>query len=139
MLSARLSLRFGWGFWALVVAWVCAQSPQAAVFGIVNWASGAAHISHHDRLVVEVERAISAGGESDAAVIAVVQSKADEERGKPVALPMGSVVEKLFLALAERERLVGEEVPEVIFGRAEDWFLGLSAAGEPLHPPPRSV
>lgn len=139
MLNPCATLRFGWAFWALAVAWLCAQSPQAAVFEVVNWAAGVTHISHHDRLIADAERAISSVDKSDEVAIAMIQAKADEERGRPAALPIGSVVEKILLAFTERERLVDDVRMGPIFERADDWALFGNMAGEPLHPPPRSV
>jgi len=139
MLSRRAISRFSGAFWALAVAWLCAQSPQAALFFVGEWAGGATRISHQERLMAEVERAMSTSGAEDSAASALAQNRADEPAGGAAALPWGGVVEKLLLALTERERLVGDESAEAIFVRAENWVLAGKAAGEPLHPPPRSV
>ncbi|MGC4074818.1 MAG: hypothetical protein QM760_20420 [Nibricoccus sp.] len=139
MLTARLSPRFGWAFWALVMAWLCAQSPHTVLFEAASWAGGFARISHHDRLIAEVDRVVSSKGEIGGTTTEVVQTKSNKEPGKSMALPMGSLLGKLWLAVAARERLAGEEMPAEIFERAEDWLVALRSAGEPPSPPPRSV
>lgn len=137
MFTPRTVSRFGGAFWALVVAWLCAQSPQAAVFAVGEWVRGATHISHQDRLVAEVEAAISSSDEADVSVVSGAKSK--EGSGKTMALVAGGLLEKLLLALAERDRLAGDGPAEVILERAEDWDFLAGREDEPLHPPPRAV
>ncbi|MCR6656189.1 MAG: hypothetical protein NVV63_10330 [Opitutus sp.] len=43
-----------WPFWALLVAWLCANTPQGAVTLAVIWAGEARTFSHQERLTATV-------------------------------------------------------------------------------------
>jgi len=35
-----------WPFWLLVLAWVCANRPQVAAYGLITWVGNARHFTH---------------------------------------------------------------------------------------------
>jgi hypothetical protein len=43
-----------WPFWLLIAAWVCANSPQAATYAVLDWVASARHFSHQQQLAREV-------------------------------------------------------------------------------------
>lgn len=48
-----------WPFWALLIAWVCANGPQSAVYEAVLWMKGATHFSHQAQLTQRVAAMLS--------------------------------------------------------------------------------
>lgn len=121
-----------WPFWLLIVAWVCANSPQAATYAVLTWMSEARNFSHQHRLTSQVVHVLT--GQSESTQLAALPATG----GKPAlpSVPADAILKKLDLAfegtrevlpiaLRERHRMVRVLPPHERMGVA------------PPHEPPR--
>ena len=120
-----------WPFWLLIAAWVCANSPQAAIYAALSWMAEARHFSHQQQLKAGVERLL-AGEQAPAAVSATPAVPAE----RSPLVPSDAVLKKISLAL--------ERGTEVLPPNANRFGCGLadmprpeSPAARPPHEPPR--
>lgn len=94
-----------WPFWLLIVAWVCANSPQAATYAVLTWMAEARSFAHQQRLTVEV--AFLLGGKEAPERVTRTENTAPAQ--PPPAVPPEAVLKKLSLAL---ERATESPLPE---------------------------
>jgi hypothetical protein len=88
-----------WPFWLLIAAWVCANSPQAAVYPFVSWLAEAPHFSHQHRLSTEVTRLLAGAPDATrAAQVASTPRSPATPRPTP-AVPPEAVLKQLPLSL----------------------------------------
>ena len=71
-----------WPFWFLLAAWFCANSPQAATYGLIVWLGEARHFSHQQRLSADVA-SVLAGHE-----VRPTLAAAHDLSQQPFALPL---------------------------------------------------
>ncbi|MFO1449566.1 MAG: hypothetical protein U1F61_15530 [Opitutaceae bacterium] len=125
-----------WTLWSLVMAWLCANGPQAAVYEAVLWVREAAQFTHQATLKEQVAAAL-AGRErpSRAARLAATPLPA-----KPVAekVPAEAVLKKTDLGWVEIEASTLHGVPE------EQWIrvtavLPPARVSDVPRTPPRSA
>jgi len=117
-----------WPFWALLAAWVCANTPQAAVYAVVTWFAEARSFSHQYELTRAVAHLLK--GEHCASRVAVVLQRAPTETPERAPVlppaPPESVVRKIPLCvetIAAAARPVADGVrlaPEGVC--APDWI-----------------
>ena len=123
--SSRLSSA-RWPFWLLIVAWVCANSPQAATYAFLTWVAEARSFAHQQRLAVEV--AVLLGGETASERVARTENTSPTQ---PLpAVPVDAVLKKLPLAL--------ERAPQPLPPDPRSEFLRSAAVPcpESVRPPP---
>lgn len=101
MFRRRSPLSPRWPFWALLAAWVCANTPQAAVYAVVTWLAEARSFSHQYELTRSVAHLLK--GEKSASRVAVVLQRgsdgAPERAPASVPVPPESVLRKIPLCL----------------------------------------
>jgi hypothetical protein len=71
-------------FWILIVAWICANNPQAAVVATMSWIQEAHRRSSHQNLNLTVAELL---GESTNTPVQNVESHGTDQGGKPLVLP----------------------------------------------------
>lgn len=84
-----------WPFWLLMVAWVCANSPQAATYAFLTWMAEARSFAHQQRLSIEV--AVLLGGQTPSERVARAENSSPAQ--SLPAVPLDAVLKKLPLAL----------------------------------------
>ncbi|MEI6467367.1 MAG: hypothetical protein WCQ89_21775 [Verrucomicrobiota bacterium] len=84
-----------WPFWLLIAAWICANTPQPALFATLSWLAEARHFTHQQRLSAQVAHLL--GGEKMPERVDVAAGASDRE--PPPALPGDSTLKKIVLAL----------------------------------------
>lgn len=47
-----------WPFWLLVLAWICANSPQSATYHAIEWMTQARTFNHQERLAAEIKQTL---------------------------------------------------------------------------------
>lgn len=104
-----------WPFWLLLAAWVCANSPQVAVFAVCTWLYEARQFTHQQRLTTEVAYVL--GGERAPGIFAEAMAQAPvkpppiipaEAMAKKIQLSVESVTDFLPPALRASRRAVAE-------------------------------
>lgn len=103
-----------WPFWLLMVAWVCANVPQTALFATFAWLADARHFNHQQRVTLEVARLL--GGEAGADPIEL--SSAEGERTPPPLVTTDGAAKKIVLALEPTSTAL-----------ASAWVSGSEASG----------
>ena len=128
-----------WPFWLLVAGWVCANSPQVAVYAVLAWVSEAKTFAHQRDLAREVAHLL-VGEKTEGRVAQALgrtQTNVDDRRtGKTAGtVPTATVVKKLDLA-TETTVVVRMTASRDDFGRslAE---VGTIRRERPPHAPPR--
>jgi hypothetical protein len=118
----------------LLLAWICANSPQAATFEFLVWAGGMRHFSHEQRLQAEVAGILRPPtGDAPAALVRTCPS-----RPRPPEIPAEAVLKKIDLYVALSVEPLGpprsatgfREYPDRISSRVQP---------EPPLPPPRGA
>jgi hypothetical protein len=137
--SAQSNAAARWPFWLLLVAWVCAHSPQTVMPTVLTWLAEARSFSHQRDLsrsaafVLAGEKAPSRVAEA----LALVQaSQQDAASPAPISIPSTAVLKKIDLAT---ERLTDLGPPAVRDALAWQFELEYSSRqrGRPPHTPPR--
>jgi hypothetical protein len=126
-----------WPLWLLIVAWVCANSPQAATYAVLTRIAEARQFSHQQQLTRDVAHLLV--GEK-APTRQTVAATSDEEResGWPRSqVPAGAVLKKIDLSTEKRMEHVRPIAARPGFDRAMDWRTDALRA-PPLHGPPRT-
>lgn len=133
-----------WPFWGLLAAWVCANSPQVAVFTALTWLAEARSFSHQDDLARQVaqllsgEEAKSRVGEAMARLELQEEEQGDGAAKAPLGAPTIVVLKKVDIA-AENVVGVGPPEPQVDFGWDNEDCFGVVRRVAPPHGPPRSA
>ncbi len=123
-----------WPFWLLLVAWFCANSPQAASYRLIAWMGEARHFSHQQRLTLEVATAL--GGEQARAAFAAV--KAAPEKPFAPSIPAEATLKKIELAVQATNELLPPAV-RVLVRTERASPVPDSVRAAPPSEPPRAV
>jgi hypothetical protein len=115
-----------WPFWLLLAAWVCANSPQIAIFAVLTWLDAGRDFSHQQRLTQQVAYVL--GGEKMPGMAVGVAKQASARPLPP--LPSDAFAKKIPLSV---ERAV-EFLPPAL--RADRRELAELAGLEVLRAPP---
>jgi hypothetical protein len=124
-----------WPFWLLLLAWVCANSPQAAVVAVLTWMDHARQFSHQQRLTAEV--AFLLVGEKLPATETVASSQSPKKSPAP-ALPPGAVIKKIEFAVHRTSELLPPSARALTHAVTES-ALHDTLRAPPPHEPPRAV
>jgi hypothetical protein len=121
-----------WPFWLLIVAWVCANSPQAATYALLTWMAEARSFTHQHRLMADVASLL---GEKDAPVALAKADVPGPEKPTPM-VPADAVLKKFPLSTETASGVVApsrrpDRLRFVAIGGA-DWLRP-----PPPHGPPR--
>jgi hypothetical protein len=128
----RISVR--WPFWLLVVAWVCANGPQAATYAVLSWLHSAPSFKHQQRLTKDVVSLLTHRGAH-----AAVKQGATQVPARPLApVPDEAVLKRLDLS-CERVVEVASETSGASRVRAPEELCPPSRRPAPPHDPPRWV
>lgn len=130
-----------WPFWLLLAAWICANSPQVAVYAVLTWMAEARTFSHQRDLSREVAHLLvgeSAPGRAEEA-LARAQSAGQDAGSKRAGLPLPAsvVVKKLDLA-AEDVTAAPRPAERANFGWGREGGFGARRSTSPPHEPPRA-
>lgn len=118
----------------LIAAWVCANTPQIAIIGLVVWIGEARTFSHQERLSLQVARLLT--GERDTTTVKAAQSL-PAHSPLPV-IPTDIFAKKLDLALEQTSEVLPRALR--LHARvAEQFPLPGSFRAAPPHEPPRLV
>jgi hypothetical protein len=126
-----------WPFWLLIVAWVCANSPQAATYAVLAWIAEARQFTHQQQLTRDVAHLLV--GEKAPTHQAVVATS-DEGRASEwprSQVPAGAVLKKIDLSTEKRMEHVRPIAARRSFERTTNWRTDALRA-PPLHGPPRA-
>lgn len=132
-----------WPFWLLLAAWVCANSPQVAVFSVLTWMAEARSFSHQGDLSRQVaqllggEAATSRVGEALARLDLPEQNDEAKEKA-PLRAPTIVVLKKVDLTAEAVASVPPPTVRGIFVWENEDCF-GASRRVAPPHGPPRSA
>lgn len=134
---ARPSSTRKWPFWLLLAAWLCANSPQAAVFTVLTWLAEAPSFSHQERLAADVARLL--GGAAPSRPIAEAVARAQEQvPATPLPqVPADAVLKKIELSL-EKTTDVLPAALRADRHREIAWLCPAPRRGAPPHGPPRA-
>lgn len=116
----------------LIAAWICANTPQVALFAVLTWMAEARSFTHQERLSLEVACLLT--GQPEART---VNTAAELPESVPV-LPTDIFAKKLDLALEQASEILPLALR--LDPQAPEFFSppdSLRAA--PPHEPPRSV
>jgi hypothetical protein len=121
-----------WPFWLLLVAWICANSPQIAIFTALTWLDAGRDFSHQQRLTQQV--AFMLGGETAPGIVAKAVEEAPVQPLPP--LPPDAFAKKIQLSV---ERSAEFLPPALRAGRPESAEISCRDAerAPPPHGPPR--
>jgi hypothetical protein len=134
---SRKRLPARWPFWLLIVAWVCANSPQSATYAVLTWLAEARHFSHQHRLTTEVAFLL-VGEKPTSTTAAFAAAPQTPAKSFPPAIPADAVLKKIDLAVPPTS-----ELPfPVARSFAHDRITILppdALTAPPPHEPPRAV
>ena len=130
---ARKSTPSPWPFWLLLLAWFCANCPQAATYAVV-WLGEARSFSHQQRLTADVARVLV--GENTTPLLAGLD-KLPPEPPKP-SVPTSPSVKKIELAMESTLHSIAPDAPEAIISATESPMESALRAAPP-HEPPRAA
>ena len=99
-----------WPFWLLIVAWVCANSPQVATYAVLAWLAEARQFSHQQQLTRDVAHLLSGEKTPARETTVVVASDRGEEKASRPAVPAASVLKKIDLSTEKLGEHVGLRV-----------------------------
>ena len=123
-----------WPLWLLIAAWVCANTPQVAVYTGLAWLAEARSFSHQHRLGTDVAFVL-AGKPTPQRIARAVKSAPS----RPVApVPAEAVMKKIPLAFES----VAEVLPPALRASCPAlvaWACPESLRAPPPHGPPRLV
>jgi hypothetical protein len=122
----------GWRLWILLMAWVCANSPQPVAYRLVAWCAHARHFSHQDRLRADV--ALLLHGEKRA--VAVQRSPAGPALPIAPPIPDEALLKRIDLSAEMVAEWVAPALGPRTFCRGQCGAALRDAAAPPL-PPPR--
>lgn len=124
-----------WPFWLLIVAWVCANSPQVATYALLTWIGEARSFTHQQRLTAEVAHVLT--GTKLPERISLARHSEGAERPFAPLVPVEATLKKIQLAMEETTDVLPPEV------RVQRWVARLEArldawSDAPPHEPPRA-
>ncbi len=126
-----------WPFWVLLAAWLCANSPQAAVFGVLAWLAEAPAFSHQERLAQDVARLLA--GEAASRPIAAAVARMQEQVPAPPLppVPADAVLKKIVLSLEKTTEVLPASLRSDRH-RESPWTCPAPRRAPPPHGPPRA-
>ena len=130
-----------WPFWLLAVAWMCANSPQVAVYAVLTWLAEARTFAHQEELSRSVAHLLAgerAEGRVARSLARVREAQERDERRPAPAVPAAAVVKKMDLAAEETIRVEPAAATTGRFGR-DVARTAVSRRAEPAHGPPRGT
>lgn len=127
----RKSTPSPWPYWLLLLAWVCANSPQSASYAAIAWLGEARSFSHQQRLSADVARLLT-GEELPPAEIAHAEKPLAE---KP-AVPAMPAVTKIELATESSVHSLIPDLPVSLLAQRVR-LLESALRAPPPHGPPR--
>lgn len=86
-----------WPFWLLLAAWVCANSPQAAIYATLSWLAEAPSFAHQRQLTWDVAHLLS-GEKPPERFATLAKRPLQEPLRNSVPIPEEAVLRKLHLA-----------------------------------------
>jgi hypothetical protein len=124
-----------WPFWLLILAWVCANSPQVATYALLTWIGEARSFSHQQRLTAEVAHVLTGTKATERTSLA--RNTETAERPFAPLVPVEATLKKIQLAMEETTEVLPPEA------RAQRRVARLEARLEawsdsPPHEPPRA-
>jgi hypothetical protein len=125
-----------WPFWLLLAAWFCANSPQAAMFAVVNWIGESRHFTHQQRLVSDVAHLLGGVAKEKADVILAVETGLEHPQAPVV--PRDAVLKKIDLSAPTEAGLQVVTRPTIALSLVAA-RLRTQHAPESLTDPPRAV
>ncbi len=128
-----------WPFWLLLVAWVCAHSPQTVMPTVLTWFAEARSFSHQRDL--SRSAAFVLGGEKEPsragdAIALVHASQQDAAHSAPISVPSTAVLKKIDLT-TEQHTDVGPPAERDALGYQADLDCSSRQRARPPHAPPR--
>jgi hypothetical protein len=99
MVPRRRPSHARWPFWVLLAAWICAHSPQLALYTVVTWIAEARTFSHQHELTRSVAHLLKKETASSRVAYLVRQAKADGPVRPGPAIPADAVLRKIELAI----------------------------------------
>ena len=126
-----------WPFWLLIVAWVCANSPQAATYALLTWIAEARQFSHQQQLTRDVAHLLVGEKAPTRQTVVATSDQGRESGGGRSQVPAGAVLKKIDLSTEKRMEHVGPIAARPSFDRATNWRTDALRA-PPLHGPPRA-
>jgi hypothetical protein len=138
---AKLATRKQWPWWLLLAAWVCANSPQAAVYATLTWLAEARTFSHQQELTRQVAHVLGGAraegrvAQALARMQATAKTPAPQKAAAPV--PPAAVLKKIDLAAEDLVRAGGPGAPAATGWDREAW-AAITRVTQPRHGPPRT-
>ncbi|MES2692637.1 MAG: hypothetical protein V4773_04130 [Verrucomicrobiota bacterium] len=130
-----------WPFWLLLAAWVCANSPQVAVYTALTWLAEARTFSHQRDLSQQVAHLLVGEKAPSRVAEAVARLELPAREGGPVkapaSIPAATVLKKIDLAAEALVSVVAPEVQGKFCWENENGF-GVARRAAPPHGPPRA-
>lgn len=128
-----------WPFWLLIVAWVCANSPQVAVYTALSWLTEGRSFTHQQRLVAEVAHLLGGGEAVPSRAAQTLARTQTHTPAKPLPPVSAEAVQKKITLALERS---AEFLPLAL--RADYPCAAVRDCPEsfrapPPHGPPRGV
>ncbi len=125
-----------WPFWLLIAAWVCANSPQIAMYTVLAWIADARTFSHQHQLTTEVAHVL-AGEKTGSRLVMMAAAAApdDHDRAQP-AIPESAVLKKIDLASEKQREVTRPSEVAQRRPRTGGW-RGDALRAPPPHGPPR--
>jgi hypothetical protein len=138
MPSHVIPARSRWPFWLLILAWVCANSPQAATFAVLSWLAEARTFSHQRQLSVDVAHLLAGEAAPGREPLRVAAIDAAPQDPPPVPVPEAAVLKKILLSV---EETAGANVPRLAAAdrRRFEARTGGRRTTPPPHRPPRAA
>jgi hypothetical protein len=125
-----------WPFWLLIVAWVCANTPQPAMYALLTGIAEARQFSHQQQLTRDVAHLFAREKAPARETIATATPLQHDTKTSGVAVPAGSVLKKLDLTTEQRVGLVAPVWQVTRYARTSArWSDALLPP--PPHGPPR--
>lgn len=127
-----------WPFWLLLVAWVCANSPQAATYAVLSWMADARKFSHQQQLTREVAYLLAGEKAPEQRTTAVAAVKQQETKPLRSAVPAAAVLKKIDLSTEQRPHNLRLSMGVPTLASADHARAGTLRAPPP-HEPPRTA
>lgn len=93
---------FHWPFWALIVGWICANTPHVALFALLTWMEEARSFAHQERLSLEIACLLT--GQSEGSTVNTAP-KLPDPAPVPV-IPTDIFAKKLDLAIEQTSEIL---------------------------------
>ena len=136
ILRAREHSSPEWPFWLLLAAWICANTPQVALFTALTWLTEGRSFAHQQRLTLDVA-CLLAGEKPSSPITDTVAAAQKQIPAKSIPpIPADAVIKKIELSL----ETISELLPAALrashrIGLA--WLCPPPQRCAPPHGPPR--